>query len=244
MKANIKNFRNIAKANETKTVNNIVVGDFLNLLCSGLKNDCGLVRQVAYTAESRYISICKVVEIMHVTEKQLINDDYLPTNEGGSESADIEETADVYNLTPEQIDSFYQLVTLVVSDSGRYVFVDRQGYNYNRYMYLDPGFETMFAAEIAQKKEEDRRREEEEERARIAYEAAQIAAARDRWGYCNPNKMFKYNLSAIIKKEMDITLNIKQRKGYFGPECTINASGLSDDIIYKLGDIKIGRAHV
>lgn len=198
---NITEYREQAKQNQSKPVAELQVNDFVNLHCSGLKNDCGLKSQVFYTYESSHQTICKVVEIMHVSDKALQDGDYLPTNTGGSCSEDLPDDADMYNLTSEQIDTFYQCVTLVLSDGGRYVFVDRQGYDYCRYMYLWSDFTTMYSKEIEEKQAYIQRMKEERiMEAELKY-AAICEKFKQRFPYLKEGDKAPNNIRLLLKKE-------------------------------------------
>ena len=212
----INSYQDAARENAQKSVLDFKVGDFANLICSGIKNDCSLVEQVHFTSDHQSENLCKIVEIMHVTEEQLIKGEYFPENRGGSQSDDLDENANLYSLTPEELATIYQLVTLVISDKGRYLFVDRQGYDYCRYMYFFSDFVEMFAPEIAQENENIRRRQEREEAERIEYMNTKIAAAKERFNYCDPAKSLKINLAKVISEEVGAKVKIFKRRGYRG----------------------------
>ena len=198
---NITLYKEQAKQNKSKPVAELQVNDFVNLHCSGLKNDCGLQSQVFYTYESNYQTICKIVEIMHISDKALQNGDYLPTNTGGSCSEDLPDNANIYNFTSEQIDTFYQCVTLILSDGGRYVFVDRQGYDYCRYMYLWSDFTTMYSIEIEAKKAYIQRMEEERKmEAQLRYIAI-CEKLKQRFPYLKEGGQAPNNIRLLLKRE-------------------------------------------
>ncbi len=198
---NITLYKEQAKENQFKQVADLQINDFVYLHCSSLKNDSGLQSQVFYAYKSSHQTICKIVEIMHVSDKALQNGDYLPTNTGGSCSEDLPNNADMYNLTSEQIDTFYQCVTLVLSDGGRYLFVDRQGYDYCRYMYLWSDFRTMYSEEIEAKKAYMQRMEEERKmEAELKYSTI-CDKFKQRFPYLTEGGKASYNIRLLLKKE-------------------------------------------
>lgn len=198
---NITKYKEQAKHNQSKPVAHLQVNDFVYLRCSGLKNDCSLQKQIFYADEKTHQAICKVVEIMHISDKSLQDDNYLPTNTGGSCSEDLSDNFNQYSLTSEQIDTFYQCVTLVISDKGRYVFVDRQGYDYCRYMYLWSDFRTMYATEIEAEKTYQQRLKEDEQNERERKYAQICEMFRVRYPYLIEGAEASKNIRLLLKRE-------------------------------------------
>lgn len=198
---NITKYREQATHNQSQSVVQLQVNAFVYLRCSGLKNDCSLQKQVFYADGKTYQAICKIVEIMHVSDKSLQDGEYLPKNTGGSCSEDLPDNVNEYNLTSEQIDTFYQCVTLVISDKGRYVFVDRQGYDYCRYMYLWSDFRTMYATEIEAEKAYKNHLEEEERNERERKYAKICERFRLRFPYLIEGAEAPKNIRLLLKRE-------------------------------------------
>lgn len=210
---NITLYKVQAQQNKLKAVSDLQLNDFVFLHSSGIKNDCSLQSQVFYTYEKNYQLICKIVEIMHVSEEILQNGNYLPTNRGGSCSEDLPDNTDMCNLTSEQIDTFYQCVTLVLSDTGRYVFVDRQGYDYCRYMYFWSDFTTMFAKEIETQKAYIQQKEKEAKREVELKYAAICNKFKEQFPYLKEGESAPKNIRLLLRNKFpNIKLSVTTRQ--------------------------------
>ena len=206
-----------------KTADELIPGDFLYLSCSGLKNDGGIPDSMYYLSKyskpdedgySNHACLCEVEKVVFTTDKKMMAEDFVP-GQGGTRVYDVPEN---FNPTSADVqryrDHAVQLVTLVYAeDTGRYFFTDRQGYDYNRYIYVAKGFKKMFRPEIRRYR---RRRQWYEEQARLQHinqcrfagKLAEKRLARD-FSYLNPQKSLKWNLTAIFK-HYGIEVQVKQ----------------------------------
>lgn len=221
-----------------KAINALTPGDALYLICSGLKNDGG-IRDAMYWIDyySRpnadelpiHPELCEIEKVIFTTDAKMMAEDFEP-GKGGTRIYDTPEGYDPYkDSAGKYFNNAVQLVTLVYAeDTGRYLFTDRQGYDYNRYIYVVPKtFRKMFRPEI---RRERRRRElaEEQERQRYLNECrrkgflAEKRLERD-FAYLNPKKSLKWNLTAIFKHygvEVQVTQWRERYKNY--PSFEIN----------------------
>ena len=206
-----------------KTTDELVPGDFLYLICSGLKNDGGIPDAMYWidhysNRKGEFVNrpvLCEVEKVIFTTDKKMLAEDFTPGN-GGTRIYDVPEGYEPFR-DPEHkyLDHAVQLVTLVYAeDTGRYFFTDRQGYDYNRYIYVRPRtVRKMFRPEIHRIR---RRREWYEEQARLqhlnACKRAGILAAKrleKDFPYLNPQKSLKWNLTAIFK-HYGVDVQVKQ----------------------------------
>ena len=122
------------------------VGDFVEVYGTGLKNDVGFAHSV-YNCAKQGASPCKgkIEKVISATMQEVLDGTYESRCGSGGSASDTVEFR--YNLSKEELDTFYDLLTLVeISDRpNAYFYVDRQGYDYARYLYVPKGFEQMFA---------------------------------------------------------------------------------------------------
>ncbi|MGM9736936.1 MAG: hypothetical protein ACI3ZT_00820 [Candidatus Cryptobacteroides sp.] len=206
-----------------KTIDELVPGDFLYLVCSGLKNDGG-IRDAMYWIDYYYRTkdeviirptLCEVEKVIFTTDKKMMAEDFVP-GPGGTRIYDVPEGYDPFkDSTSKYRNHAVQLVTLVYAeDTGRYFFIDRQGYNYNRYVYVRPNtVRKMFKPEI---RRERRRRDMYEEQARQQHlnacrrEGILAEKRLDRdFPYLNQHKSLKWNLTAIFR-HYGVEVQVKQ----------------------------------
>lgn len=157
-----------AVANAGKLNGELVAGDFISLVgddmkCCGSLNDClwsmvNSATEDAANTDKDYQHIrsrlCKITRIVDVPA-DYFNGDQLHLcvpigNEGGCQSDDIPDEADKYNLTQEQLNTFYSLVVMYRDVYGRAIFVDFEGYSYPRYVFFRANWREMFAPHIAE----------------------------------------------------------------------------------------------
>lgn len=114
--------------------------------------------------------LCKVADIVEVSNDfefahgwmseefaAIIKDD------GGNESDDVEQKQ-IWEYTQEEIGTFYSLVTILRAPNGKYIAVNREGYDYCRVVYLPANYGEILCEEIIQA------RREKEEYTRILLE--------------------------------------------------------------------------
>lgn len=175
-------YARIADANEHKDINDIVVGDFV-WGCTGHgkeNNICELI----HSTSGRQV-LLKVVEIRDVATLPVNSFMHQkpPRNRGGSQSEDIPDGVPVWELTQDQIKTYYQCVTMYRC-GDKALYVDCQGYDYWRYVYMPTGYADMFAeaCRIAMAEVETREAEAEAEiKLKQAVIAAREAELRAMW---------------------------------------------------------------
>ncbi len=242
-----------------KTTDELVPGDFLYLICSGLKNDGGIPEAMYdldyYTTHRGEFTngpqLCEVEKVIFTTDKKMMAEDFVP-GEGGTRIYDVPEnfdpcSADAYRYRDHAV----QLVTLVYAeDTGRYFFTDRQGYDYNRYIYVRPRtVRKMFRPEIRRIR---RRREWYEEQARQQHlnacrRAGILAEKRleKDFPYLCPQKSLKWNLTAIFK-HYGIEVQVRQwskPRYYDHPIFDVNCRKQDREFVREMLTLLEGRWH-
>ena len=169
------------------------VGGFFWADNSGLKCDGGrgLFEELHalnyYTdAQNTPARLCCVEQIIKVSEADFARPglaDELVTRhnlQGFARSEDVDEDDKDYNNDPEKLATFYTVGALVVSPSGKYYFIDSEGYNYARYIYVPIEWPVMLADEVAAVKADEDARKAEEERQEAEAKALRLAQYRAR----------------------------------------------------------------
>lgn len=197
-------------ARKTRNAEEIAVGDFLYLV-TGYGKENGIIDYIRTPERGSGFTLVKVVCVVDVPEGLDMLSGWMeqpaPEHRGGSQSDDVPEDHSSYNYTPEEIDTFFQLVTVYRNRKGQYIAVDCQGYNYWRYVYLSPFWREMFADEAKKIAEEyaeehisiiEAGRKEQEQQA-DAY-AAKLAALRVRYPNMKENPKGAAGITANVKK--------------------------------------------
>ncbi len=166
------------------------VGVFFWADNSGMKCDGGrgLMEELHnlnyYTdAQNTPARLCCVAEIIRVSEEdftrpQLADELVKRYNlQGFSRSEDVD---DVDEDDPEKMATYYTVGALVVSPSGKYYFIDSEGYDYARYIYVPIEWPVMLADEVASVKAEEEARKAAEERQAAEEKAQRLAKYRTR----------------------------------------------------------------
>lgn len=169
------------------------VGGFFWADNSGLKCDGGrgLFEELHalnyYTdAQNAPARLCCVGQIVNVSSEEFARPglaDELVTRyrlQGFARSEDVDEEDNTYNDDPEILATFYTVGALVVSPSGKYYFIDSEGYDYARYIYVPIEWPVMLADEVASVKAEEDARKAEEERQEAEAKALRLAQYRAR----------------------------------------------------------------
>lgn len=185
------------QADMTKeTGNALIKGAFYWMQSSGIKHDgwdsvideikCRLM----YNDERKNV-LCKVVEVVEVTEEQFRDGKWLAElcesseelrKTGGACSEDVE-GKDYWQLSKEDKETFF-VCGFAVYCGGKWFLIDTEGYDYPRYMYLTSNYATMLADEFKAAQEDieaERRKKEEEEAAALAERKAEYDAACSKW---------------------------------------------------------------
>ena len=170
------------------------VGGFFWADNSGLKCDGGrgLFEELHalnyYThATEKPARLCCVEQIINVSDEEFARPglaDELVTRhnlQGFARSEDVDEDDNTYNDDPEKLATFYTVGALVVSLSGKYYFIDSEGYSYARYIYVPIEWPVMLADEVASVKAEEDARKAEEERQEAEAKAQRLAQYRARY---------------------------------------------------------------
>ncbi len=175
-----------ATANLSKPTAEIAVGDFIWGRDCGMKFDHGdLMRQLRYTmdadAEELHDRLCRVTRIEEVEDGSLLSrkalENWKPQGkEGGCESDDVDGDVPMWELSKEQVATYYTLVVLLrEKTTGRFLMIDPEGYEWPRYVLFPVSYGTMFAPFMAIAKAEA-----EAEKAREELELAEQALANAR----------------------------------------------------------------
>ena len=169
------------------------VGGFFWADNSGLKCDGGrgLFEELHalnyYTnAQNTPARLCCVEQIINVSDEEFARPglaDELVTRhnlQGFARSEDVDKDDNTYNDDPEKLATFYIVGALVVSPSGKYYFIDSEGYSYARYIYVPIEWPVMLADEVASVKAEEEARKAEEARQEAEAKAQRLAHYRAR----------------------------------------------------------------
>lgn len=145
----------ITELNENKPAADLAPGDFIFVAGS-----CGKDNNFADWYDTRKSmekddritpALCKIMVVIDVDDNFDLLNNWMsrpaPDHRGGSESLDVPEDK-IYNLTPEECETFYNLVTVYRNTRGQWIAVDCQGYDYWRYVYLSSSYKVLFESEI------------------------------------------------------------------------------------------------
>lgn len=232
-KANARN-----NTEKTRNAAAIAVGDFLYLV-TGYGKENGLCDYIRTPERGNGAKLVKVVDVVDVPEDFDLLRGWLaqpaPEHRGGSQSDDIAEDHTPYHYTPDEIDTFFQLVTVYRNSKGQFIAVDCQGYDYWRYVYLSAYWREMFAEEAktiaaeyvaeqlaimeAERKERERQAEEY---------AAKLAALRVRYPNMKENPKGAAGITANVKKWFaaefpGYAVQVSTRPDYWGDEYHVTA---------------------
>lgn len=223
----------IENAEKTRNADKITVGDFL-YLSTGCGKENGLIDYIR-TPEREHLNgltLVKVVDIVDVPECFDLSrgwmDQPAPEHRGGSQSDDVPEDHTQYNYTPEEIGTFFQLVTVYRNSKGQFIAVDCQDYNYWRYVYLPDCWRKMFADEVKEitmeyVEEQFRIREEEkkEQERHFNEYAARLATLRGRYPNMKENPKWAAGITENVKKWFatefpGCSVRVSTRPDYYG----------------------------
>ena len=235
----VDNYKATARNNaeKTKDAAQIAAGDFLYLV-TGYGKETGLRDYVRTPERGNGSTLVKVVAVVDVPESFDLLRGWMaqpaPEHRGGSQSDDIAEDHTPYNYTPEEIDTFFQLVTVYRNGKGQFIAVDCQGYDYWRYVYLSTYWREMFSEEATQiTKELEAERvamieAERKERERQAEQyAAKLAALRVYYHKLKENPKGAAGITANVKKWFatefpGYAVQVCTRPDYWGTEYYVN----------------------
>lgn len=229
-----------ARGNVGKTRNaaEIAVGDFLYLV-TGHGKENGLRDYIRTPERGNGSTLVKVVDVVDVPEDFDLLRGWMeqpaPEHRGGSQSDDVPEDHTPYNYTPEEISTFFQLVTVYRNRKGQFIAVDCQGYDYWRYVYLSAYWREMFADEaegIAKEYAEEQRAiieaERKEQEKQAEEYAAKLAALRVRYPKMKENPKGAAGITANVKKWFaaefpGYAVQVSTRHDYWGTEYHVTA---------------------
>lgn len=238
---NIENHKATARNNaeKTKDATQITAGDFLYLV-TGYGKETGLRDYIRTPERANGLTLVKVVAVVDVPEGFDLLRGWMaqpaPEHRGGSQSDDVAEDRPPYNYTPEEISTFFQLVTVYRNSKGQFIAVDCQGYNYWRYVYLSKYWREMFAEEaeeIAKEYAEELRAMVEAERKEQEQQAEQyadkLAALRVQYHNMKENPKGAAGITANVKKWFatefpGYAVQVSTRPDYWGTEYYVNVS--------------------
>lgn len=225
-------------AGKTRNAAEIAVGDFLHLV-TGYGKENGLRDYIRTPERGNGSTLVKVVDIVDVPDGFDLLRGWMeqpaPEHRGGSQSDDVPENHTPYNYTPEEISTFFQLVTVYRNGKGQFIAVDCQGYDYWRYVYLSAYWREMFAEEadkIAKEYAEEQRAIMEAERKvqeqQAEEYAAKLAALRVRYPNMKENPKGAAGITANVKKWFaaefpGYLVQVSTRPDYWGTEYHVTA---------------------
>ncbi len=202
------------------------VGDFVTVQQNAFKNDGGAQRTIWLGVDCPEMvrpHLAKIEKVVNITFDQLDSGefDFAP---GGSQSDAVEDKKS-WEYSGEELQTFYDLVTLCLLPGGRWCYVDAQGYNYPRYLSLPVNWREMFAKEIAEEQEkqnEYKRQREEEERKEIEKRRRECLDYCKRFEELKPAKMAKTDVKNILAILCPgVAVKLTQSRNYWGePEIT------------------------
>lgn len=224
-------------AEKTKDAAQIAAGDFLYLV-TGYGKETGLRDYIRTPERGSGVTLVKVVAVVDVPKSFDLLRGWLaqpaPEHRGGSQSDDIAEDHTPYNYTPDEIDTFFQLVTVYRNSKGQFIAVDCQGYDYWRYVYLSAYWREMFAVEaeeIAKEYAEEQRTMAEAERKEREQQAeqyaAKLAALRVNYPKMKENPKGAAGITANVKKWFaaefpGYAVQVSTRPDYWGTQYNVN----------------------
>jgi hypothetical protein len=213
------------------------VGDYIFGITSGYKGDSGKYKHELSDLIQDGGNRPRLILVAHVVKvDDLFNTDYSELIkqydiQGGcnSDDVDLSDQDKRFSLTDEERATIYTVGAVVVDNTGRWLIVDPEGYNYPRYFYSAPNYEDMFEAEIEQI-QQDRAKQAEEERKQEEAQMAQHADAYEKVkqqmsvDYSYLTKMpdstakIRNNIVKMLKKFMpDVSFRVTANKNsYYG----------------------------
>lgn len=195
----VEEYKSLATANAKKKVTDLHVGDFVWVYGSYMKNDTGrLGAELYYLSEGCNQALGIISGIEYKKDEEILTGEFPVQHQGGNRSDDVPEGANPYD--DQWVGTWFEELTLVITDKGRYLFANREGYDYVRYLYFWPGYANMFAQELAAEKEirEEWKRKEEEERVKRLEESR--ALLQEKFGWLEETTDFKETIRAIMKR--------------------------------------------
>lgn len=224
-------------AEKTKDAAQIAAGDFLYLV-TGYGKETGLRDYIRTPERGSGVTLVKVVAVVDVPKSFDLLRGWLaqpaPEHRGGSQSDDIAEDHTPYHYTPDEIDTFFQLVTVYRNSKGQFIAVDCQGYDYWRYVYLSAYWREMFAVEaeeIAKEYAEEQRTMAEAERKEREQQAeqyaAKLAALRVNYPKMKEDPKGAAGITANVKKWFaaefpSYAVQVSTRPDYWGTQYNVN----------------------
>lgn len=164
-----------------------VEGCFLWMSPNWLKCEGGLPyafdNYLFYGGPEKSPVLCRVDAVVHVSaeefeyspaivEKMIAERGKCP---GGQCSDDVPDDFNYLELSEEEKKTFYVVGLVVVDPAGRWYFIDSEGYNYSRYIFLPDSWREMYAPQVAAL-EAEAQRKAAEERAEMERQAAERRA--------------------------------------------------------------------
>lgn len=221
----VEEYKKIATQNVKKNINDLKVGDFVWVYGSHSKNDTGrLGAELYYLKENCYQCLGIIASIIHLKDEEILDGNFPVEHKGGSRTDDLPEGVNPY--APEYRETWFGELTLVITDKGRYLFGNAEGYDYVRYLYFWPGYSEMFARELEAEQEirEEWKRKEHEERLQRLDESR--ALLQEKFGWLEETTDFKKTIRAIMKRVFpDIKFSIRTRNyGWQGTDYVIHIS--------------------
>lgn len=223
-----------AKTNMNRPVSSLKVGDFVLLDTCELKNE--RFAEILHNMYKWYIyhnRLSMIESITYCTDSELFENKF-KFAKGGCRS-DVFENDEDYKNCPdnEQYKYYYTLVTLVITDTGKYAFCDAEGYNYPRYLLFWPDWKVVFEKElneeIARCEEFRQKKLEEEESHREQLKQEQEKEISEKWNFLDPKKSVKANWITACKVLFDFPVKVSKHTDYYNKECIVLTCGNEEE---------------
>lgn len=149
----VDEYKKQAVLNSTKTAAELKVDDFIFTSTAAGKdtNFTDFVDARVNWNMGTSSRLCKVVDIIDVPEDYDFLNGWLDkealSHRGGSQSDDIDESRNPFQLTKADYETFFDLITVIRKPSCKWIGVDCQGYDYWRYVHLPNNYSELFAEE-------------------------------------------------------------------------------------------------
>lgn len=245
----VDEYKKQAELNSTKTAAELKVGDFIfTATAAGKDTDfTDFVDARVNWNMGTSSRLCKIVDIIDVPEDEDFLNGWLgkeaPSHCGVSQSDDIDESRNAYELTKADYETFFDLITVFRKPSGKWIGVDCQGYDYWRYVHLPSNYSEIFAEEKSEalKKLAEIEAERIAERMRVLEEHAKLLHERElelRSKYfglvLDPanSRLVGNNIRKFLAIEFpDIKFKVSVRRSYWGDnnDVSVDVFGVSDE---------------
>ena len=226
---NYLHHREEAETNNAKTADQLSVGDFIYNYRKGSQhnnlNDMLQYHLATDTSAKEVLELGKIAAVVDIDEETFDSLRYMDScmelpHSGGSCSDDLDDGRDTANLSKFELETFYTLLTLIRTPSGRAITVDAQGYDYMRYTGLLFHYKTSMADDCAKAQQAFCAEKEENELAKKAITATEKARIEEEYNFLtvatknDRQKTAANNLRTLLRHKFPTT-KFSVRKHYY-----------------------------